>query len=165
MPSISTENLESSEDIYPPKLVKKRGRPRAKRMQKNNWKRKPQKCSNCFSLGHNKRRCTNQPGRKNGRGERARDWLSDDGRNSDSGSGGGRNISSSDGSGSGSESCDDGDSDGSSRDNSTGSDDGQSNTDNRRIIDESEDGELILEKEPERVLPARQRKRPARYQG
>lgn len=59
--------------VKPPKLVKKRGRPRTKRIRKNRWKRKPQKCSNCFGLGHNKRRCTNQPGRKNGRGERARD--------------------------------------------------------------------------------------------
>jgi hypothetical protein len=63
--------------IQPPKLVKKRGRPRTKRIRKNSWKRKSQKCSNCFGLGYNKRRCTNQPGRKNGRGERARDWALD----------------------------------------------------------------------------------------
>jgi hypothetical protein len=63
--------------MQPPKIVKKQGRPRTKRIRKNSWKRKQQKCSNCFALGHNKRCYTNQPGRKNGRGERARDWVFD----------------------------------------------------------------------------------------
>jgi predicted nucleic acid-binding Zn finger protein len=74
---ISIENLSVEEGMQPPKIVKKRGRPQTKRIRKNSWKRKQQKYSNCFGLGHNKRRCTNQPGRKNGRGERARDWVLD----------------------------------------------------------------------------------------
>jgi hypothetical protein len=71
---VSTEDL-SVLYIQPPILVKKHGRPQTKRIQKNSWKRKLQKYSNCFGLGYNKRRCTNQPGRKNRYRERARDWA------------------------------------------------------------------------------------------
>jgi hypothetical protein len=76
MPPISVENLLSDPDILPPLLVKKRGRPRQKRMRKGGLKRKQTRCTNCLQTGHNKRRCVEQPAR-NGRAERARDWVSD----------------------------------------------------------------------------------------
>ena len=76
MPPISVENFLSDLDILPPLLVKKRGRPRQKRMRKGAWKRKQTRCANCLQIGHNKRRCIEQPAR-NGRAERARDWVSD----------------------------------------------------------------------------------------
>ena len=76
MPPISVENLLSDPDILPPLLVKKRGRPRQKRVKKGAWKRKQTRCANCLQTGHNKRRCIEQPAR-NGRAERARDWVSD----------------------------------------------------------------------------------------
>jgi hypothetical protein len=74
---MSIENLSQEEGIQPPRIVKKYRRLQTKRIRKNSWKRKQQKYSNCFGLGHNKRYCTNQPGRKNRRGERARDWALD----------------------------------------------------------------------------------------
>jgi hypothetical protein len=77
MTPVSTENLVPSMDLNPPKLIRKRGRPQKKRIRKSSWNKKEVKCGNCFGFGHNKRSCTNQPGRKNGRGERARDWALD----------------------------------------------------------------------------------------
>jgi Fe2+ transport system protein B len=74
---ISIENLSIEEGIQLPKIVKKQGRLQTKRIWKNSWKRKQQKYSNCFGLGYNKRCCTNQPGRKNRYREHARDWALD----------------------------------------------------------------------------------------
>jgi hypothetical protein len=73
MPLLSIDSLPSDPDILPPLVVKKRGRPKEKRIRKGALKRKQTKCSNCLQLGHNKRRCIEQPAR-NGRAERARDW-------------------------------------------------------------------------------------------
>jgi hypothetical protein len=74
MTPIDIRNL-CSDGMQPPKIIKKCGRPQVKRLRKNSWKRKQQKCSNCFELGHNKRCCTKQPGTKNGRGEWVKDWT------------------------------------------------------------------------------------------
>jgi hypothetical protein len=73
MPPLSVENLPSDLHILPPLIVKKRGRPREKRIRKGAHKKKQTRCTNCLQLGHNKRRCVAQPAR-NGRAERARDW-------------------------------------------------------------------------------------------
>jgi hypothetical protein len=37
--------------MQPPKIIKQQGRPQTKKIRKNSWKRKQQKCSNCFTLG------------------------------------------------------------------------------------------------------------------
>jgi hypothetical protein len=83
MPPITIENLSSNPDLHPPRLVKKRGRPKTTRIRKGAWNRKQRKCSNCLQLGYNRRRCTNQPSSKNGRGERARDWVEESESNSE----------------------------------------------------------------------------------
>jgi hypothetical protein len=72
IPLITIENLSSDPDLHPPRLVKKQGRPKTTRIRKGAWNRKQRKCGNCLQLGHNRRRCTNQPSSKNGRRERAR---------------------------------------------------------------------------------------------
>lgn len=77
MPPLSIDNLPSDPKILPPLIVKKRGRPKEKRIRKGALKRKQTKCGNCLQLGHNKRRCVEQPAR-NGRAERARDWDTSD---------------------------------------------------------------------------------------
>lgn len=76
MPPILVENFPSDPNILPPLLVTKRGRPRQKRIKKGALKKKQTRCANCLQTGHNKRRCIEQPAR-NGRAERARDWVSD----------------------------------------------------------------------------------------
>lgn len=81
MPPISIDNLPPDPNILPPLIVKKRGRPKEKRIKKGALKRKQTKCSSCLQLGHNKRRCVEQPAR-NGRAERVRDWA--EGSDSDS---------------------------------------------------------------------------------
>jgi len=73
MPPLSIDNLPSDPMILPPLIAKKRRRPKEKRIRKGALKRKQTKCRNCLQLGHNKRRCVEQPAR-NGRAERARDW-------------------------------------------------------------------------------------------
>ena len=83
MPPFSINNLSSDPKILPPLIVKKRGSPKEKRIRKDALKRKKTKCSNCLQLGHNKRRCVEQPAR-NGRAERIRDWdISDSDSNSE----------------------------------------------------------------------------------
>jgi hypothetical protein len=64
MPPLSTENLIPNIEIKPPIIVRKRGRPKTKRIRKGAWKKKSTQCSTCQGLGHNKRRCTNQPQRR-----------------------------------------------------------------------------------------------------
>ena len=67
---ISIENLAADSFIQPPKLVKKRGRPKATRIRrKTKGKRK---CGKCGELGHNTRSCIEA--NRSGRGERARQW-------------------------------------------------------------------------------------------
>jgi hypothetical protein len=63
MPLLSTENLIPNIEIKPPIIVRKRGRPKTKRIRKGAWKKKSTQCSTCQGLGHNKRRCTNKPQR------------------------------------------------------------------------------------------------------
>jgi hypothetical protein len=46
-------------------------------IRKGALKREQRKCSNCLQLGHNKRRCVEQPAR-NGRAERVCDWSISD---------------------------------------------------------------------------------------
>ena len=58
--------------IQPPRLVKKRGRPRTKRYRKET-KQSQRKCRRCGELGHNTRTCVGL-GNRAGRGERARQW-------------------------------------------------------------------------------------------
>jgi hypothetical protein len=72
MPLLSINSLPSDLDILPLLIVKKRKRLKEKRIRKGALKQKQTKCSNCLQLGHNKRRCIEQPAR-NGRAERARD--------------------------------------------------------------------------------------------
>jgi hypothetical protein len=74
IPPVSIEGLSSDPKILPPKLVRKRGRPRQKRIRKGAWERKQTRCANCLQLGHNKRRCTKQPA-KNSRAKRVHDWI------------------------------------------------------------------------------------------
>ena len=83
MPLLLIENLESYPDILPLLIVKKRGRPKVKRIRKGALKRKQTKCTNCLQLGHNKRRCVAQPAR-NGRAKRLRDWNRDSSSDSNS---------------------------------------------------------------------------------
>lgn len=75
MKPISIQDLTPTESIQPPKIKKQRGRPKAKRIRKGSWKRKPKKCSNCHRLGHDRRTCRNQPV-ANGRRQRLLDHES-----------------------------------------------------------------------------------------
>jgi hypothetical protein len=74
IPPVSIEGLPSDPKILPPKLVRKRGRPKQKRIRKGAWDRKQTRCTNCLQFGHNKRRCTKQPV-KNSRAKRVHDWI------------------------------------------------------------------------------------------
>ena len=70
---ISIENLTSSKDIQLLVVMRQRGRPKTKRIQKGTWKRKSIKYRNCGSVGdHNRRRCPHTP-LVNRQQQRARD--------------------------------------------------------------------------------------------
>ena len=65
--------MTSNLSIQPPRLVKKRGRPRTKRHRKEEARQSQRKCKRCGELGHNIRTCVGL-GNRAGRGERARQW-------------------------------------------------------------------------------------------
>jgi hypothetical protein len=71
----STQDLPSSDSVHPPVIQRQRGRPKAKRIRKGDFKKNLKICGTCSKQGHNKRTCRNQPV-ANGRQQRARDRVS-----------------------------------------------------------------------------------------
>ena len=68
---VSIENLTSNPIIQPPRLVKKRGRPKTKRYRKGETKQSQRKYRRCRELEHNTRTCVGL-GNRARRGERIR---------------------------------------------------------------------------------------------
>jgi hypothetical protein len=73
---VSIEGLASDPVIQPPRLVKKRGRPKTRRHRKGETKQSQRKCGRCGVLGHNARTCVGLEN-KTGREERSRQWRQD----------------------------------------------------------------------------------------